>query len=100
MASGSWRIHTLGGLDFQALSTHRLLGSVGEGAAAALWGTGYKLGPRGVGMQAWLHRAGGGGWTGRGSGLSPAPQTQRGWAPQGPASWSRGGCGLRERLIY
>lgn len=30
VARGSRRIHTLGGLDFQALSPHRLLGSVGE----------------------------------------------------------------------
>lgn len=48
MASGSRRSHTLGGLDFQALSTRRLLGSVGEVAAGggcepALWGRGYKL---------------------------------------------------------
>lgn len=56
MASGSRRIHTLGGLDFQALSTHRLLGSVGEVAAEGGgqrelgplgWGGGASLAPQG-----------------------------------------------------
>lgn len=36
VARGSGRIHTLGGQDFQALSPHRLLGSVGEVATG--WG--------------------------------------------------------------
>ena len=84
MASGSRRIHTLGGLDFQALSTHRLLGSVGEVAAEG--GGQREPGPLGCGpgmwggVRAWLRRAGGGTWTGRGRafGAPPPPRLSGG----------------------
>lgn len=55
MARGSRRIHTLGGQDFQALSPHRLLGSVGE---VATGGGGVRALPVGERAQAGTPRVG------------------------------------------